>query len=116
MNGLDLGAQIYYLADKTTRRRLFGKDYDPQWVGTKYRFFGGNNYGYLYSYPDARFPSWSREQFEALARKGTEFGFYMWFMFFMDILSTEGIKKAFYVFSMLFIWMEMICVRQLVRI
>ena len=99
-----LGANVY-LADKTTRRRLFGKDYNPNWVGTDYRFFGGNNYGYTYQFPDARFPNWSREQFIELAEKSTNFGFYMLFMFFLDI-STEGFKKAFYVFSLLFIWME----------
>ena len=38
--------------DATTRRRLGGiyyaEDYDPSWIGTKYQFFGGHNYGYLF--------------------------------------------------------------------
>ena len=101
-----LGAAIYYTADKTTRRRLFGKDYHPQWVGTKHRFFGGHNYGYLYSYPDKRFANWTREQFEELAKKSTDFGFYLLLMFLIDIISTQGLQKALIVFSVLFLWTE----------
>ena len=38
--------------DATTRRRLGGifyaEGYDPSWIGTRYLFFGGHNYGYLF--------------------------------------------------------------------
>ena len=31
----------------TTRRRLFGGDYPPDWVGHSFRIFGGHDYGYV---------------------------------------------------------------------
>ena len=96
---MDLALNRVYKKKKSDRRRL--KEYPKDWIGTRYQIFGAHNYGYVFAYPDSRFPNWTRDDFMELAEKSTQIGFYFVAAMFLDIASTEGIWKALKVLAIL---------------